>query len=54
MEMIIGFAIAALVGFFTYKDASKRGMKATWWGIGTALSMFPVLIIYFIVRKERV
>lgn len=54
MELIIGFIIAGIVGYFTAKDAASRGMSKWGWGLGTAASMFPVLLIYFIVRKPRI
>ena len=53
MEIIIGLSIAALIGFITYGDAKKRGMNAKTWGVLTFASMFPVLIIYFIIRKDK-
>ncbi len=54
MEVFLGLLVAALVGFFVYKDAKTRGMNAIGWGLGSFLVMFPVLIIYFIIRKERI
>lgn len=52
MEYMIGLLIAVIVGFVTYRDATKRGMKGWLWGFGTFLSMFPMLIIYLIMRRR--
>jgi drug/metabolite transporter (DMT)-like permease len=48
---IIGYAIAAAVGFWVYTDAKKRGMNAVGWGIGAALVCIVFLPLYLIIRK---
>lgn len=54
MELIIGFLIACAVGAVVFFDARKRGMNKWWWAVGVTASMFPILIVYFIVRKPEV
>jgi hypothetical protein len=53
MELLIGLMIAMIVGAFTYKDAKARGMNGILWGVLVTASMFPCLIIYFIIRKAK-
>ena len=51
---IIGLLIALVVGIVVGNDASKRGMRAFWWGLGVFLLMIVFLPLYFILRKPKV
>jgi hypothetical protein len=49
---IIGFVIAAAIGFWVYTDAKKRPpMNAVLWGIGTFAICIVFLPLYLIMRK---
>lgn len=55
----VGFAsvwlvIRLIACFRVYDDAKARGMKAGRWSLGTAIVLFPTLLFYVIVRKEKV
>ena len=57
---IIGLIIAAIGGYWVYKDASKRENNEVGWAIGVAALLFlflPVgivaLIVYVILRGEK-
>ena len=52
VEMLAaGMLMAAIVGVFIAKDASKRGMNEFGWGIGVFLALIVFLPLYLIVRK---
>jgi len=50
MGTIIGLIIAFVVAHFVYNDATKRGMNAMGWALGTFLLMILFLPIYLIIR----
>jgi hypothetical protein len=51
---IIGLLIALVVGIAVGNDASKRGMRAFWWGFGVFMLMIIFLPLYFILRKPKI
>jgi 4-amino-4-deoxy-L-arabinose transferase-like glycosyltransferase len=51
---IIGMIIALVVAILVGNDASKRDMKAFWWGLGVFMLMIVFLPLYFILRKPKV
>ena len=48
---LFGWVIAALVAYWVYKDAGKRGMNALGWAIGTFVFCPIVFVVYLIMRK---
>jgi len=48
---LIGYVIAALIAYWVYKDAGKRGMNALGWAIGTFVVCVIVFPLYLIMRK---
>ena len=51
---LIGIVIALIVAIVVGNDASKRGMKAFWWGFGVFMLMIVFLPLYFIFRKPKI
>jgi len=46
-----GWVISALIAYWVYTDASKRGMNAIGWAIGTFIICIIALPLYLIMRK---
>ncbi|WP_439526071.1 hypothetical protein [Roseovarius mucosus] len=53
LEIVVGLAIAAVVGVLIGKDASARGMSGIGWGIFTFFICIIAVPIYLIVRRPR-
>lgn len=51
MGTFLGLIIAAVVAYYVYDDANKRGMNGFGWAAGTFLLMIVFLPIYLITRK---
>jgi hypothetical protein len=51
---LVGIVIAAVIGYFVYKDANERGMNGVLWGILVFLFCIIALPIYLLIRKPKV
>jgi apolipoprotein N-acyltransferase len=51
LGFLFGWIVAALVAYWVYKDAGKRGMNALGWAIGTFVLCPIVFVLYLIMRK---
>ena len=54
MGTFIGMIIAAVVAYYVYEDANKRGMDGLAWAFGVFLLMILFLPLYFILRKPLI
>lgn len=51
MGILVGLAIAAVIGAIVAQDANKRGMNGAGWGFCTFLMCIVFLPLYLIMRK---
>jgi len=51
--IVVLIIIEIIIGVYVYRDATRRGMRATLWTVISVLSVPVGLIIYIHVRKKH-
>ena len=58
LGLLLLLVVAFFVGRYVYRDADRRGMNGTLWGLGTAVAILVgfvpglvVLVVYLLVRN---
>ena len=44
--------IELIIGFYVYRDATRRGMRAALWVVISVISVPVGLIVYMLIRKK--
>ncbi len=51
---VIWLVVRVIACVRIYDSAKSRGMKAGWWALAAVIVLIPTLLLFYIVRKEKV